>query len=190
MPIPPNTPTPPRLLILDGPQTHQSLEFIEFAQKANIILLSFPSHTTHLLQPLDVAIISRLKNTYKGEIDQLCQDSVDFIGKEDFLEIYSSIRDIVFTPDAQRYSFASTSIIPFNSGVVLNRLSLPLQTSSTPEPSDLPLSQQSQQLTNSSPQEPETEKQIWRYLQSISKVNSSRKKQRLVHQTGSAFRSL
>lgn len=116
---------PPRLLILDGHQTHQSLEFIEFAQRVNIVLLRFPAHTTHFLQPLDVSMFSQLKDAYKGELDTLCRRGVDVIEKENFLEIYSRIRDLVFAPTAQIHSFASTGIIPFDENSGLKRTAPP-----------------------------------------------------------------
>ena len=41
-----------RLLILDGHRTHYSIDFVRYAVKNGITLLSYPGHTTHLLQPL------------------------------------------------------------------------------------------------------------------------------------------
>lgn len=44
----------PHLLILDGHGSPTTPEFILFALEHNIILLCLPSHTSHMLQPLDV----------------------------------------------------------------------------------------------------------------------------------------
>lgn len=45
----------PVLLILDGHSSHaKSLALIELARTKNVILLCFPPHTTHRLQPLDL----------------------------------------------------------------------------------------------------------------------------------------
>ena len=46
----------PLLLLLDGYATHtKSLELVELARANNVILLCFPPHTTHRLEPLDVS---------------------------------------------------------------------------------------------------------------------------------------
>ena len=43
-----------RLLIFDGYGSHTTKELLEYCELNNIIPLALPSHTTHLLQPLDV----------------------------------------------------------------------------------------------------------------------------------------
>ena len=53
-----------RLLILDGHRTHYSLDFIRYAVQNKITLLSYPGHTTHLLQPLDVGLFAPLQKAY------------------------------------------------------------------------------------------------------------------------------
>ena len=47
-----------RLLILDGHRTHYSIDFVRYAVKNGITLLSYPGHTAHLLQPLDVGLFT------------------------------------------------------------------------------------------------------------------------------------
>ena len=44
------------LLILDGRRTHYSPDFIRYAVQNKITFLSYPGHTTYLLQPLDVSV--------------------------------------------------------------------------------------------------------------------------------------
>ena len=45
-----------RLLIMDGFGSHHTREFIEYCEIKNIVPFGLPSHTTHLLQPLDVCV--------------------------------------------------------------------------------------------------------------------------------------
>lgn len=47
-------PTRPVLLIMDGHGSHMSIDLIELAQSNGVHILCLPSHTTHVLQPLDV----------------------------------------------------------------------------------------------------------------------------------------
>jgi len=53
------------LLILDNHESHKSYEALDFATKNNVIFLSIPPHTSHRLQPLDVAVYGPLKNILK-----------------------------------------------------------------------------------------------------------------------------
>ncbi|XP_025829080.1 uncharacterized protein LOC112904074 [Agrilus planipennis] len=53
------------LLMLDGHSTHtKNLEAIELAREYGIVMLSFPAHTTHRLQPLDRSFFKSLKSNY------------------------------------------------------------------------------------------------------------------------------
>lgn len=53
------------VLILDGHVTHvKNLEAIEMARDAGIRMISLPPHTTHRLQPLDVAFFGPLGTYY------------------------------------------------------------------------------------------------------------------------------
>ena len=60
-------PTRPVLLIEDGHSSHITIEVIELARENEVHLLCLPSHTTHLLQPLDVGIFKPLKSYYNKE---------------------------------------------------------------------------------------------------------------------------
>jgi hypothetical protein len=55
----------PRVLICDGFGTHETLEVLEFCLENNIILCRLPSHTSHKLQPCDVAVFALLKAAYR-----------------------------------------------------------------------------------------------------------------------------
>ena len=61
------SPNRPVLLIEDGHASRISVEVIELARENNIHLLCLPSHTTHLLQPLNVGVFKALKSFYSKE---------------------------------------------------------------------------------------------------------------------------
>ena len=50
-----------RCLIVDSHGSHVTIEFIEYALSHNIIVYYLPSHSTHLLQPLDIELFSPLQ---------------------------------------------------------------------------------------------------------------------------------
>ena len=52
----------PILLLVDNHESHVSLKSVKFAKENGICLLSFPPHTTHRLQPLDVGVFGPFKS--------------------------------------------------------------------------------------------------------------------------------
>ncbi len=54
----------PVLLVMDGHQSHIKYEVRQLAKKHSIEIAKLPSHTTHLLQPLDHAVIKSMKKAY------------------------------------------------------------------------------------------------------------------------------
>ena len=49
------------LLVVDGHNSHYSLEFITFVHEHKIVVVCYPAHATHVLQGLDVVIFALLK---------------------------------------------------------------------------------------------------------------------------------
>ena len=54
-----------RMLILDGHGSHVDIEFMWECRQHRIHLLYLPAHTSHLLQPLDLAPFSVIKSKYR-----------------------------------------------------------------------------------------------------------------------------
>jgi hypothetical protein len=51
----------PIFLILDGHTSHTNIDLIATAHQNNVVLLCLPSHSSHILQPLDINIFGSLK---------------------------------------------------------------------------------------------------------------------------------
>lgn len=59
----------PVLLLLDGHATHvKNLKVVELARENNVIIVCFPPHCTHRLQPLDVSFMKPLSHYYSEEV--------------------------------------------------------------------------------------------------------------------------
>ncbi|XP_057659299.1 uncharacterized protein LOC130895771 [Diorhabda carinulata] len=58
----------PVLLVYDGHVTHISTKLIQLAQENNICIMKLPPHTTHVLQPLHVAVFKGLKTDWDKEL--------------------------------------------------------------------------------------------------------------------------
>jgi len=59
----------PVLMLLDNHDSHISIPVIEFAKENGIIMLSFPPHCSHKLQPLDRSVYGPLKKYYNVACD-------------------------------------------------------------------------------------------------------------------------
>ncbi|KAF2180882.1 CENP-B protein, partial [Zopfia rhizophila CBS 207.26] len=79
-----------RLLILDDHESHESLKFQLLCKKKNILTLYMPSHTSHLLQPLDVGCFAPLKRAYREEVDKLVRNHIFHVTKLDFLPLFKA----------------------------------------------------------------------------------------------------
>ncbi|XP_062575887.1 uncharacterized protein LOC134237756 [Saccostrea cucullata] len=54
----------PTLILFDGHKSHIRLTLTNWARQRNVILFLLPPHSSHITQPLDVAIFGPLKNMY------------------------------------------------------------------------------------------------------------------------------
>src|SRR5450432_3992596 len=121
-----------RLLILDGHGSHVTLEFDLFAKEHSIITLCMPSHSSHLLQPLDVGCFAVLKRQYGRQIEGLMRNGVNHIDKHDFLEAYYNARNETMTQANISNSFAATGVLPYDPERVLAKLNTQLRTPTPP----------------------------------------------------------
>ncbi|KAF0684221.1 Pogo transposable element with KRAB domain, partial [Aphis craccivora] len=59
----------PVLLLLDGHATHtKNINLINLARENGVVMLCFPPHCTHRLQPLDVGVIKPISTYYDPEV--------------------------------------------------------------------------------------------------------------------------
>jgi DDE superfamily endonuclease len=79
-----------RLLLLDGFKAHIEYDFVRFAQDHSIILFIFPSHATHLLQPLDVVCFQPLKHYHSEAVDTAVHLGDTEFSKTEFLAVFQS----------------------------------------------------------------------------------------------------
>ena len=77
-----------RLLIVDDHESHNSQRFHRYCEEQNTVVLYMPSHSSHLLQPLDVGCSSPLKRAYYTEIESWARYSIMQVKEETFLQAF------------------------------------------------------------------------------------------------------
>lgn len=117
-----------RLLIIDGHESHCSIEFQDLCKEKNIVLLCMPAHSSHLLQPLDVACFSPLKRAYGDMISGLARNRTHYISKETFLPAFKAAFERTFTKENIQAGFRGAGLVPHNPQAVLLKLDVVLQT--------------------------------------------------------------
>ena len=123
-----------RLLILDGHSSHLTAGFDTFCHENGIICLCMPPHSSHLLQPLDVGVFGPLKRAYGKLVEAMMRGGNNHIDKTDFLSLYPSARNNVFTRDNIYGGFAGAGLKPLDKERVLSKITFQLHTP-TPPPS-------------------------------------------------------
>jgi hypothetical protein len=116
----------PRLLICDGFGTHETLEILEHCFTNNIRLCRLPYHTSHKLQPCDVAVFSPLKAAYCDEVERLDRGGVNTIGKQHFTSLYSPARLAAFTIRNIIAGWSKSGLTPLNPYRALKDMEKPL----------------------------------------------------------------
>ena len=120
------------MLVIDGHESHVSAEFQAFCKEKNIITVSMPPHSSHLLQPLDVGCFGPLKRAYGREIETFIKSLVNHITKAEFLIAFQAAFLKVFTPDNVKAGFRGAGLVPYDPEKVISKLDVKL---STPSPS-------------------------------------------------------
>lgn len=59
----------PALIVLDNHKTHITINVVLYARANNIMILTFPPHCSHRLQPLDVTVFGPFKARYRASMN-------------------------------------------------------------------------------------------------------------------------
>ena len=118
----------PVLLIEDGHSSHISLEVIKLAQENDIHLLCLPSHTSHLLQPLDVGVFKSLKSFFSKACKQFMASNPGCVVRsENLASLLAVAWPQSVTPVNIMSGFRKCGIHPLNPGVIDDRQTAPSQ---------------------------------------------------------------
>lgn len=106
----------PVLLILDGHASHvKNLPLIENARKNHVHILAIPPHTSHRLQPLDVAFMFPLSNFYTQELKNWQRNKPNkVIELSDISQIFTKAYLRAATLSNAESGFRKTGIRPYD----------------------------------------------------------------------------
>ena len=83
-------------MIINSHESYISIEFNNYCKFNNIITITIPAHSSHLLQLLDIELFLFLKITYGYQINIFIQASINHIIKSEFFIVYLVAYNIIF----------------------------------------------------------------------------------------------
>lgn len=125
-----------RLLIVDGHSSHVNMAFVNACDQLRILLMVFPPHTTHRLQPLDVALFSPLAQSYSTEMTKITHGGQGWVSmtKRSFWAVFKEAWKQSFTEKNIKKAFAATGIWPLKPLKIVEKLKAKAANPCTPPP--------------------------------------------------------
>jgi hypothetical protein len=91
-----------------------------------------PAHSSHILQPLNVACFGPLKRVYGKMVEKIMRRSLTHIAKEDFLPLFKNTHFEVFTHKNIQAGFLGAGLVPFDPESLVSKLDVRLRTPTPP----------------------------------------------------------
>ncbi len=109
----------PLILIMDQHETHVSKDVIMFCRGNKIELLCLPAHTTHILQPLDIAVFNPLKTAFSTMASRMGLVRGDIVvGKKQFSPVLKHVYPTAVTAQNVKAGFRKAGIFPLSRAAV------------------------------------------------------------------------
>ncbi|KAG5675309.1 hypothetical protein PVAND_005220 [Polypedilum vanderplanki] len=109
----------PVIFFFDGHSSHTNIELYLWAKEKQIIIITLPPNTTHLLQPCDTSIFGPLKKSWKKEVSNYKHEmQKNNLDQCDFIRILSKSMDKVLIQETIRNGFKGSGLYPFDNNNV------------------------------------------------------------------------
>lgn len=114
------------LLILDGHSSHKNLDALEFAKANGVVMLCFPPHCTHRMQPTDLSFFGPLQAYYDREMSTWMKNHPGrTIGLYQVAQLFGRAYEIAASVRNITSGFEKSGIYPFNPHIFPEELYLP-----------------------------------------------------------------
>jgi hypothetical protein len=100
------------LLIFDGHKSHISVDLIDWAKEQKIILFILPAHTSHILQPLDVACFGPFQKIYNNKCQKLMRTGPASISRYDVCKLACETYTLALSAVNLQSHFVKQAFIP------------------------------------------------------------------------------
>lgn len=127
------------LLLLDNHESHVSVDVLDYAKENGIVMLSFPPHCSHRLQPLDRTVYGPFKRYYNSSCDAWMLEN-----KGKTMTIYEIPAMVgkafprAMTPSNIQSGFRVSGICPLDRDIFSDDEFMPSDVTDRPIPVDVP----------------------------------------------------
>ncbi|XP_033106069.1 uncharacterized protein LOC117108217 [Anneissia japonica] len=105
----------PIILFVDGHASHLNIETAKFCRDNKIILYCFPSHCSHILQPLDLSVFGSLKASWKRAVQRYQFDNPgETVQKQTFCRVFNEAWQESATKKNAVSGFRKAGLFPFS----------------------------------------------------------------------------
>ena len=120
-------PSCPVLLLQGGHASHIPIDLIELARANEVHLLCLPSHTTHILQPLDVGVFKSFKTNFstKARSKYFLKNPGRVVTIDVLASLVAEAWPNAFTAVNIMAGFKKTGVYPLNPGEVTDQQLVP-----------------------------------------------------------------
>ena len=125
-------PERPQLLVCDGHNSHNNVEFLTLARDDNIIIVELPSKTSNWTQPFDRTVFKPLKNAWNNQVDDFTHATGVTVSHGQFLRIFGRAWANALTPANVKAGFKATGIYPFDPSAIPDEAYKPSELFSAP----------------------------------------------------------
>nr|XP_049694743.1 uncharacterized protein LOC126054214 [Helicoverpa armigera] len=157
----------PVLLLVDNHCSHLSLPVLDLAKDNGVVMLSYPPHCSHKLQPLDVSVFGPFKKYLSSAQDAWMRNNP---GKTmtiyDLPGIVRTALPLALTPNNISNGFQKTGAYPFNREVFNESDFAPSYVTDRPNPNN-------QQAPNSTSTEPYNNSELSTAIQTYPPISST-----------------
>ncbi|SRR6266566_1801071 len=119
------------MIVLNGYESHLSVQFKKFYKKKNIIILCLLIYSSHFIQPLDIDCFNILKWLYGKELKDFIKIYINYITKTEFLFIFKAAHFKIMTTANIQVGFRDVGLMPYDLQTVISKLDIKLQTSTS-----------------------------------------------------------
>lgn len=131
------TPSEPVLLLLDNHSSHIDINVVDKAKENSVIMLSFPPHCTHRLQPLDVGVNGPFKSyCAKAQDIWLRNNAGKTMSIYEIPGIVKYAWPLAATPSNISNAFRKAGIWPFNPTIFTDDDFAPSYVTDRPDPGE------------------------------------------------------
>ncbi|KAF6217308.1 hypothetical protein GE061_001662 [Apolygus lucorum] len=105
----------PVIFFVDGHSSHLNYHLSDFCDKSQIILVSLPPNTTHIMQPMDVSVFSALKAAWKSAVHdwRLNHISSPTLTKKHFCPLLKNVLKSI-KPSSVANGFRKCGLVPWD----------------------------------------------------------------------------